>query len=123
MARILSHIEAFDISNFAQKEIVLHPKQLAREGEREYVPLYMAFCLQPVAPPLSCQIFHEADAVENLRKAALPQRGGGCGRARGGAISTVVRNLQLAGGVLHGVATEGDGATACAADEVFRVVA
>ncbi|TGY75447.1 ATP-binding protein [Enterorhabdus sp. NM05_H27] len=27
------------------KEIVLHPKQLAREGEREYLPLYMAFCL------------------------------------------------------------------------------
>lgn len=48
-----------------------------------YRALYMAFCLQPVAPPLSCQIFHEADAVENLRKAALPQRGGSCGRARG----------------------------------------
>ena len=27
------------------KEIVLHPKQLTHEGDRQYLPLYMAFCI------------------------------------------------------------------------------
>ena len=27
------------------KEIVLHPKQLSVVGNREYLPLYMAFCI------------------------------------------------------------------------------
>lgn len=27
------------------KEIVLHPKQLAQEGDRQYLPLYMSFCV------------------------------------------------------------------------------